>query len=461
MAELRAVEVRIWNRFVGAVAPLRGKPGYYEFQYALDFVRSGLELSPLEMPLAAGRRYGFPALPVESFYGLPGLLADALPDRFGNALITEYLARHGTRVEEITTLQRLVYVGRRAMGALEFEPALRDTRSTAAIEPLAMSRLVEDARRALRGEFGKVAQDIIDVGSSAGGARAKAVIGWNPATQEICSGQFDLPDGFEHWLLKFDVGADGQLGHTAGFGRIEYAHYRMAIAAGIDMSDCRLLEENGRAHFMTRRFDRRGNEKVHVHSLCGLQHLDFNAPYVHGYEQYLRTVLAMKLGAKAVEQAWLRCAFNIAAVNCDDHTKNLAFLMEPSGAWRLSPAFDVCFAHNPLPGKWTRQHQMLVGGKGWNITDEDLVALGKAFHVRRPRQLLERVVDAVNRWPQYGCEAGVPAGQIKLIADYQPEWVRSPRKLVVAAKHATPAKKPPARVPRAKRMTKAIRSFDA
>jgi len=454
VAELRAVEVRIWNRFVGAVAPLRDKPGYYEFQYAPDFVRSGLELSPLKMPLAARRRYSFPTLPAESFYGLPGLLADALPDRFGNALITEYLARKGTRVEDITTLQRLVYIGRRAMGALEFEPALRDARSPAVVAPLQLSHLVEDARRALRGEFSKVAQDIIDVGSSAGGARAKAVIGWNPSTQEIVSGQFDLPDGFEHWLLKFDVGADGRLGSTAGFGRIEYAHYRMAIAAGIDMSECRLFEENGRAHFMTRRFDRRGNEKVHVHSLCGLQHLDFNSPYVHGYEQYLRTVLEMKLGAKALEQAWLRCAFNIVAVNCDDHTKNLAFLMEPSGAWHLSLAFDMCFAHNPLPGKWTRQHQMLVGGKGWNITDGDLIALAKTFHVRRPHLLLERVIDAVNRWPQYGREAGVPTPQIKTIASYHPEWVRSPRKLVAIAKRPSRAEKQPTRAPHAMKTAK-------
>jgi len=206
MAYLNVVEVRIWEQSVGAVAPLQGKPGFYEFQYTPAFDNSSLELSPLLMPLKAKRRFSFPGLPQDTFHGLPGLLADALPDKFGNALIDEYLTRHGTRAEEITALQRLVYVGRRAMGALEFEPAMAQTRSPAMIVPLDMAHLVEDARRALRGDLGKIAQEIMDVGSSAGGARAKAVIGWNPRTNEVVSGQFDLPHRYEHWLLKFDVG---------------------------------------------------------------------------------------------------------------------------------------------------------------------------------------------------------------------------------------------------------------
>ena len=306
MAEVNVVEVRIWGQSVGAVAPLQGRPGFYEFQYAPAFENSGLELSPLRMQLKAKHRFSFPELAPGTFHGLPGLLADALPDTFGNALIDEYLTRHGTRTEEITTLQRLVYVGRRAMGALEFEPAIAETRSPAVTVPLDMAHLVEDARHALRGELGKITQEILDVGSSAGGARAKAVIGWNPQTNEVVSGQFDLPHGYEHWLLKFDLGTDGVLSNTAGFGRIEYAHYLMALEAGIEMSESRLLEEGGRAHFMTKRFDRRGNDKVHVQSLCGLMHLDFNTPYVHGYEQYLRAVLELKLDAPALEQAWLR-----------------------------------------------------------------------------------------------------------------------------------------------------------
>ena len=424
MADLNVVEVRIWDQLVGAVAPLKGKPGFYEFQYAPAFENDGLELSPLTMQLKSKPRFSFPGLPRETFHGLPGLLADSLPDKFGNSLIDEYLSRHGTRAEDITTLQRLVYVGRRAMGALEFQPALAETRSPTVVTSLNMAHLVEDARRALRGEFRSVTQEILEIGSSAGGARAKAVIGWNPQTNEVVSGQFDLPGGYEHWLLKFDVGAEGVLNNTAGFGRIEYAHYLMATAAGVAMNDCRLLEEGGRAHFMTRRFDRRVNEKVHVQTLCGLMHLDFNMPYVHGYEQYLRAVLDLRLGAPALEQAWLRCAFNVAAVNCDDHTKNLAFIMDRTGAWDIAPAYDTCFSHNPAPGKWTRQHQMLVGGKAWDITDADLIALADSFDVRRPGELLRRVARAIARWPEFANHAGVPSGDMERIRAYQPDWTR-------------------------------------
>jgi serine/threonine-protein kinase HipA len=426
MAEVNVVEVRIWEQSVGAVAPLQGKPGFYEFQYTPAFENSGLELAPLRMKLRTKQRFSFPGLAQDTFHGLPGLLADALPDKFGNALIDEYLIRHGTRTEEITTLQRLVYVGRRAMGALEFSPAIAETRSPSVTVPLHMAHLVEDARRALRGELGQVAQEILDIGSSAGGARAKAVIGWNPENNEIVSGQFDLPHGYEHWLLKFDVGGDGVLSNSAGFGRIEYAHYLMAIEAGVEMSESRLLEEGGRAHFMTKRFDRRGNEKVHVQSLCGLMHLDFNTPYVHGYEQYLRAVLELNLDAPALEQAWLRCAFNVAAVNCDDHTKNFAFVLDQTGRWDIAPAFDTCFSHNPAAGKWTRQHQMLVGGKAWGITDADLIALADAFDIRKPVELLGRVVEVVARWPEFARRSGVPRAEIDRITAYHPAWVKRP-----------------------------------
>lgn len=424
MAEVNVVEVRLWDRLVGAVAPLSGRPGVYEFQYAPAFEKGDLELAPFRMKLGSQRRFSFPGLPSETFHGLPGLLADSLPDRFGNGLIDEYLSRHGTRIEDITTLQRLLYVGRRAMGALEFEPATADTRSPAVLTPLDMAHLVEDARQALRGRFSRIAQDILDVGSSAGGARAKAVIGWNRATGEVVSGQFALPDGYEHWLLKFDVGIDGVLSNSAGFGRIEYAHYLMATAAGVRMNECRLLEEGGRAHFMTQRFDRRGNKKIHMQTLCGMLHLDFNTPYVHGYEQYLRAVLDLKLDAPSLEQAWLRCAFNVAAVNCDDHTKNLAFIMDDTGQWHIAPAYDVCFSHNPAPGKWTRQHQMLVDGKAWDITERDLLDLAQAFDIRRPADLMEGVIHAIARWPYFADQAGVPTADMERIRAFQPEWAR-------------------------------------
>ena len=424
MEEIRAIQVNIWGQFVGAVAPLRNKPGYYEFSYAPEFEKGHLELSPILMKMKARRRFSFPALAQETFHGLPGLLADSLPDKFGNALIDEYLARRGILPKEITSLQRLLYVGRRSMGALEFEPAETELRGAAASLPLDMAHLVEDARRALKGEFSQIAQDIIDIGSSAGGARAKAVIGWNRHTNQVVSGQFDVPEGFEHWLLKFDVGADGELGTAAGFGRIEYAHYLMAGAAGIDMSECRLLEEGGRAHFMTRRFDRDGNQKLHAQSLCGLMHLDFNMPYVHSYDQYLRTVLGLRLGADALEQAWARCAFNIAIVNCDDHTKNLGFLMDSAGQWRLAPAYDTCFAHNPGEGKWTRWHQMQVGGKKWEIGAEDLLHLAKTYDIRRARERLQQIREAVARWPEFAASAGVGEAETQRIAALQPGWAK-------------------------------------
>lgn len=417
--DVSVVEVKLWNKTIGAAAPLPGKPGFYEFEYEPSFAAVGLEPSPLHLPAKSKTRYSFTNLNQTTFQGLPGLLADSLPDRFGNSLIDEYLARHGIGPSDVTTLQRLLYVGKRGMGALEFEPAMADIGLPAVVMPLELAALVEDARRALSGHTDTVAQQIIDVGSSAGGARAKAVIGWNPKSKVVVSGQFDLPDGFDHWILKFDVGEDRLLGHTAGFGRIEYAHHLMATEAGIRMNECRLLEENGRAHFMTKRFDRDGNSKIHMHSLCGLAHRDFNTPYVHGYEQYFRTVLDMKLGADAIEQAWLRCAFNVAAVNCDDHTKNLAFLMDTSGRWELAPAFDMCFSHNPAADRWTRQHQMLVQGKAWDISRDDLLEIAEDFGVNRPKVHLARVIESVKRWPDFAKQTGVPSEDIHRIRNVQ------------------------------------------
>lgn len=425
MPAANVVQVNLFGKFVGAVASLKNKPGFYEFSYSPDFEKSGLEVAPIQMKLKAKKRFSFPTLAPETFYGLPGLLADALPDKFGNALIDEYLSRKGISPKDITTLQRLLYVGSRSMGALEFEPAERDIRGEATSVPLDMAHLVEDARRALKGEFSKIAQDIFDVGSSAGGARAKAVIGWNPTTNQVVSGQFDVPDGFEHWLLKFDVGNDGQLGTTAGFGRIEYAHYLMACNAGIEMSECRLLEEGGRAHFMTRRFDRVGNEKLHMQSLCALQHLDFNMPYVHSYDQYMRTILGLKLDATALEQAWMRCAFNNAVVNCDDHTKNLAFLMDKQGKWSLAPAYDNCFSHNPAEGKWTRMHQMKLFGKKWDISAEDLITFAKTYDIPSPDERLQKIGQAVARWPEFARMAGVPELEIEWIKQFHPDWIRA------------------------------------
>lgn len=408
MADVNAVRVVFQGATVGALAESRGRPGVYTFAYEPDFAARGIELSPLVMPLAGPSVRTFPELSRETFMGLPGLVADALPDRFGNLLINAHLSRQGRVASSITTLGRLLYTGHRAMGALEFEPAM-PLETGDPPQALALRELVESARRAIRGQFGRVAPQLIQVGTSAGGARAKAVIGFNPTTTDIVSGQFDLPSGFEHWLLKFDgVNEEGQLGPSGYFGRIEYAYWVMAQAAGIAMTECRLLLEEKRAHFMTRRFDRVGNKKLHVQSLCALRHLDFNTPYVYDYEEYLRAILELGLGAPALEEGFRRMVFNVVAKNCDDHTKNLAFLMDPeSGTWRLAPAFDMTFAHNPAPEKWTKQHQMLVNGKARNIERGDLLAVAKKFSIKSGADIVAAVEDAVAFWPTFAWSAGL------------------------------------------------------
>lgn len=418
------VEVQIWGRRVGAITQSVSYPGYYDFQYDRNFIQRGIELSPLLLPLRGPQVYTFPRLEQETFHGLPGLIADALPDRFGNSLINEYMNRRGIREQEVTSLQRLIYVGRRSMGALEFKPAAGETLNGFSNMPLEMSSLVEDARHALRGEFSQITMKILEIGSSAGGARAKAMIGWNLDSNSVVSGQFDVPDGYEHWLLKFDVNIDGTISYTRGFGRIEYAHYLMALEAGVEMEECRLMEEGGRAHFMTKRFDRRGNTKIHVHSFCGIAHQDFNKPRVHSYEQYLRVIQSLNIGKKATDQAFVRCAFNMAAVNCDDHTKNLGFMLEEGGQWQLTPAYDVCFSHNPAHGKWTREHQMLLNGKSWNIERDDLLSVAKQFGVSKPVQRLDRVIEAVRRWPEFAGRADVDERKVDEIASYHPAWVK-------------------------------------
>ncbi len=352
----------------------------------------------------------FPSLPEPSFKRLPGMLADALPDDFGNALIDAWMARHGVAKDAITTLDRLACMGRRGMGALEFKPAQGSHSESA--EPLQMKSLVEAARNVMHGDLSgdthaqAALANIIRVGTSAGGARAKAVVAWNPGSDELRSGQFDVAPGFEHWLLKFDrVGKDMELGSGAHYGRIEYAYQRMALAAGIAMEDCRLLEENGRAHFMTRRFDRDGNIRHHVQTLCAMQHLDYKQRATHAYEQLFLVPTQLDLGDDALSQLFLRMAFNVMARNCDDHTKNFAFSLKQGGMWELAPAYDVTHAYNPQ-GEWTYQHLMGVNGKFDGIARADLLSVADRFGVRRPKALLARVRDAVAAWVGFADEAG-------------------------------------------------------
>jgi serine/threonine-protein kinase HipA len=423
------VEVRIWRKAVGAVA-LDPRLGYYAFEYQPAFVRSGIELAPLTMPLtAASEPFVFADLPELTYRRLPGMLADALPDDFGNALIDAWMAREGVATSQITSLDRLAYMGKRGMGALEFKPALgpKASKPSTAIE---LSALVESARRAVQGEIDTDAHaqaalaQIIQVGTSAGGTRAKAVVSWNPATGEIRAGQFDVQAGFEHWLIKFDgVGVDERLGVSQDYGRIEYAYHLMARAAGITMSPCRLVEEHGRAHFMTKRFDRDGNAKHHVQTLCGLAHLDYRQKATHDVSQLLLTIDRLGLGYDAKEEAFRRIAFNVIAANCDDHTKNVSFLLREGGAWELAPAYDVTSAYNPK-GEWTYQHLMSVNGKFAAISRDDLLAVADRFGVGTAPEVLQQVNEAVASWPDFARQANVSGLEVTRIKEHHQDLSR-------------------------------------
>lgn len=418
------IEVRIWGKRVGAVAP-DPRLGCYVFAYDPSWRRRGIELAPITMPLADTRStFAFPDLAEPSYKRLPGLLADALPDDFGNALIDAWMTNKGIEKRAISTLDRLAYMGKRGMGALEFKPARGAHRESA--EPLEMKSLVEAARMVINGDLSGDVEaqaalaNIIRVGTSAGGARAKAVVTWNSKTNQIRSGQFDAAPGFEHWLLKFDgVGKDSELGGSADYGRIEYAYYLMVKAAGITMSPCRLLEESGRAHFMTRRFDREANEsstiKHHVQTLCAMDHLDYKQRATHAYAQLFMVIARLKLGDEAISQAFRRMAFNVMAKNCDDHTKNFAFRLKQGESWELAPAYDVTHAYNPH-GEWTYQHLMSVNGKFSGITRADLLVEAERFGVRRAQDLLNDVRAALDSWQKFAIEAGLSTATANTIA---------------------------------------------
>jgi serine/threonine-protein kinase HipA len=410
-------KVQLWGRTIGAVALEEGRD-VAAFQYDPQFAQSGIEISPLMMPLS-DRVYEFPALPRNTFYGLPGLLTDSLPDKFGNALINAWLATQGRTPETFNSVERLCYIGTRGMGALEFAPSLGPkSRKATKIEVDALVRLASDIlthRNDLQGYFHetgkeKALRDILQVGTSAGGARAKAVIAWNRATNEVRSGQIAAGDGFEYWLLKFDGvsgNKDKELEDPKGYGAVEYAYHLMAKAARITMSECRLLEENGRRHFMTRRFDRLASgEKLHMQSLCALAHFDFNQAGAYAYEQALLTIRQLKLPMAAVEEQFRRMVFNIIARNQDDHVKNIAFLMDKQGQWSLAPAFDLTYSYNQS-GSWTATHQMTLNGKRDGFTREDFEACARSALMKRGRAaaILEEVRSAVLRWPEFASEA--------------------------------------------------------
>lgn len=423
------VEVLAWGRRVGAVAR-NPATGLYAFAYAPGWIPTGIELSPLRMPLRP-EPYEFPDLDgAAAFVSLPPLLADSLPDAFGTRLVDAWMAAHGVAEADVTPLARLAFAADRAMGALEFRPPLHAEVESTQV-PVSLADLVVAARLAVRGELGAgtparaAVHQLIQVGSRAGGARAKALVSFNPDTWQLRSPDAPPAEGFEPWLCKLDgVSAAARDDHgdrraapaPAPQGRIEYAYSLMAGAAGVEMSPCRLLAEGPRRHFMTRRFDRAGpTGRLHMISLCALAHLDYNLVATHSYDQYLLAVRALGLGAEDVAQAYRRMVFNVLAVNHDDHTKNFAFLRAPEGGWRLAPAFDVTYAYR-RDSKWTSRHLMGVNGKYDGITEDDLFAVGERHDVPGWRRIVSEVRHAVAEWPAFAAAGGVTERATERIA---------------------------------------------
>ncbi len=423
-------EVMLWGELVGAVHWDQTR-GLASFQYDKKFLLKKWDLSPIKMPINNDDRvYSFPELlpskddKKDTFHGLPGLLADSLPDKYGNQLIDKWLAQNGRPPNSMNPVEKLCFIGTRGMGALEFEPAQLTTSShTFAIE---IKNLVDIAQKMLsdREDFEtdlavdekKAMREILKIGTSAGGARPKAVIAFNKKTKEVRSGQTRVPKGFEHWLIKLDGVNDSQFGDSLGWGRVEYAYYLMAQDCGIEMMNCELLEENGRAHFMTKRFDREGNNtKHHIQTLCGIQHFDFNNIYAYSYEQIFQTMRMLKLTYPDAEQMFRRMVFNVIATNYDDHTKNFSFRLKQGGKWELSPAYDVCYSYDPT-NQWVNQHTLSINGKHKNITITDLKTIAKANSIKRAEQIIGQINEIVGKWPSYANQARVEAKKRDMIS---------------------------------------------
>lgn len=413
-------EVKIWGEFAGAVRWDEGQQLGY-FQYDAQFLEKGWDLSPIKMPISQGTRiYSFPEIRAgrdvseDAFKGLPGLLSDALPDRYGNQLINTYLAKQGRPTGSMNPVEKLCFIGTRGMGALEFEPTqIKAAKNTFSLE---LDSLVDVARKILNERENFLAElnkdeeqammDILKIGTSAGGARPKAVIAFNPKTRAIRSGQGHVPKGYEHWLIKLDGVSDEQFGESLDWGRVEYAYYLMAQDCGITMNACDLLEENGRAHFMTKRFDRDGNTKHHIQSWCGLQHYDFNDMYAYSYEQLFQTMRILRLTYPEAEQMFRRMVFNVLATNYDDHTKNFSFILKKGEQWRLAPAYDLCFSFAP-DNYWVNKQTLSVNGKRQDITKADLMTIAQDNNIKKGEQIIDEINAVVKAWKGYAEKAEV------------------------------------------------------
>ena len=413
-------EVKIWGELVGAIRWDESQLLGY-FQYHPKFIQKAWDLSPVKMPIAQGSRiYSFPELrkgrneTEDAFNSLPGLLSDALPDNYGNKLINIWLAQQGRSENSMNPVEKLCFIGTRGMGALEFEPAQFKTGTNSF--SLELDTLVDVAKKMLNEREAflsnlnkdeeQAMMEILKIGTSAGGARPKAVIAYNPKTGEVRSGQGNAPKGFEHYLLKLDGVSGEQIGESSGWGRVEYAYHLMATDSKIVMNECQLLEENGRAHFMTKRFDREGNVRHHIQSLCGLQHYDFNDMYGHGYEQVFQTMRLLRLTFPEAEQMFRRMVFNVLATNYDDHTKNFAFILKKDEQWRLAPAYDLCFSFDP-GNYWVSKQTLSVNGKSLAITKEDLMTIARANNIKKGEKIIDDINSIVKSWNKYAEQAEV------------------------------------------------------
>lgn len=409
--------IKIWNELVGAIA-YDATRGISSFEYDNNFLKHRWDLAPIKMPLmnANKRIFSFAELRNnQTFRGLPGLLADILPDRYGNALINTWLNRQGRGSNSLNPVETLCFIGSRGIGAIEIEPAFpKDNQKASKLE---IGSLIEISEQILNGRKSfttnlsqneeKALIDVLKIGTSAGGARAKAVISYNPISKEIRSGQTDAPDEFSQWLIKFDGVTDKQFGVSSGYGRVEMAYYYMAIDAGIEMSECLLFEENNRAHFMTKRFDRElNNEKVHMQSFCALQHYDFNEVLMYSYEQLFETMRLLGLPYPQAEQIYRRMIFNVLARNCDDHTKNFSFLMDKTGKWKISPAYDICHAYRPR-SEWVSKHALSINGKRNDFEKSDLLSVAQQMNIKKPEQIIEQIGTVVNNWEFYANKVNV------------------------------------------------------
>ena len=417
--------IKIWGETIGAIAWDQDQQ-LGLFEYDAKFVQKGWDLAPLKMPITSSQTiFSFPELRPSrnsehnTFKGLPGLLADALPDKYGNQLIDIWLAQQGRPEKSMNPVEQLCFIGSRGMGALEFEPSqLKEKQNTFKVE---VESLVDLARKMLnnrndfnvnvKGDQETAMKQIITIGTSAGGARPKAVIAYNKKTGEIRSGQSKVPNGFEHWLIKLDGVSDIQLGDTQGYGRVEMAYYLMAKACGINMMPCELLEENGRAHFMTKRFDRsEGNIKHHIQTFCAIKHFDYNEVNSFSYEQLFQTMRELRLSYQEAEEMFRRMVFNVLSRNCDDHTKNFSFLLKQNGKWELAPAYDICHAYKP-DSIWVSQHALSINGKRKNITLDDFLTIGKSMNIKNAKDIIKQVRESVSEWDKFANQVGVDAAK--------------------------------------------------